>query len=68
MLDTASLPVTPLTEEQYLHIERLAESKSEYHDGHMFAMSGGSLNHSLIATKMCALLDPQMAQGCRTFN
>jgi Uma2 family endonuclease len=68
MLYMARLPVTPLTEEQYLQIERLADSKSEYHDGQMFAMSGGSLNHSLIATRMSALLDPQMPKGCRTFN
>lgn len=68
MLYMASLPLSPLTEEQYLQIERLADGKSEYHDGQMFAMSGGSLNHSLIATEMCALLVPQMPQGCRTFN
>jgi Uma2 family endonuclease len=68
MLYMASLPITPLTEEQYLQIERLAEGKSEFHDGQMFAMAGGSLNHSLIAARMSALLDPQMPQGCRTFN
>ena len=64
----ATLPDAPLTEEQYLEIERLAEFKSEFHDGRMFAMSGGSLNHSLIATRMSALLDRQMPPGCRTCN
>ena len=34
----------------------------------MFAMSGGSLNHSLIASRMLALLDRQMPSGCHTFN
>jgi hypothetical protein len=43
----AGLPTTKLTEEQYLEIERSAEIKSEFHDGQMFAMSGGSLNHAL---------------------
>jgi Uma2 family endonuclease len=64
----ATLPDAPLTEEQYLEIERLAEFKSEFHDGRMFAMSGGSLNHSLIATRMSALLDRQMPPGCHTCN
>ena len=68
MLYMASLPGTPLTDEQYLQIERLAETRSEFHDGQMFAMAGGSLNHSFIAAKMGALLDPQMPPGCRTFN
>jgi Uma2 family endonuclease len=64
----ATLPNSLLTEEQYLEIERLAEFKSEFHDGQMFAMSGGSLNHSLISTRMSALLDRQMSPGCRTCN
>ena len=64
----ASMPVSPLTEEQYLHLEREAETKSEFHDGQMFAMSGGSLNHSLLATRMVALLDRQTPPGCRAFN
>jgi Uma2 family endonuclease len=65
----ASLPVTPqLTEEQYLQIEREAETKSEFHDGQMFAMAGGSPNHSLLANTIGALLHGQMPHGCRTFN
>jgi Uma2 family endonuclease len=64
----ASMPVSPLTEEQYLHLEREAETKSEFHDGQMFAMAGGSPNHSLLANRMGALLDRQMPPGCRTFN
>ena len=68
MGDMASLPATPLTEDQYLEIERLAESKNEFHDGQMFAMAGGSPNHSLLANRVGALLDGQMPPGCRTFN
>ena len=44
MVRMASLLTPRLTEDQYLQIERLAETKSEFHDGQMFAMSGGSLN------------------------
>jgi len=34
----------------------------------MFAMSGGSLNHSLIAGDMIALLRGQKPEGCRVFT
>ena len=64
----ASMPVSPLTEEQYLHLEREAETKSEFHDGQMFAMAGGSPNHSFLASEIGALLRSQMPLGCRTFN
>jgi Uma2 family endonuclease len=64
----ASLPDSPLTEEEYLRIERLAEIKSEFHDGRMFAMSGGSLNHALLGNRIGALLDRQMPPGCHTLN
>src|SRR5260370_29960266 len=62
------LAATPLTEEQYLNLERQALTKSEFHDGQMFAMAGGSLNHSLLASRMGALLDRQAPLGCRIFN
>ena len=39
---------TLLSEEEYLAIERAAEFKSEYYDGHMYAMSGGSASHAQI--------------------
>ena len=38
-----------ISPEEYLRIERAAEYKSEYLDGEMFAMAGGSSTHSLIA-------------------
>ncbi len=59
---------TPLSEEQYLEIERLAETKSEFHDGQMFAMSGGSLNHALLAGNAVTLLNTRLPPGCRVFT
>jgi Uma2 family endonuclease len=44
----ASNPVSKLTEEQYLAIERAAEFRSEFIDGEMFAMSGGTNRHGRI--------------------
>ncbi len=64
----ASLPTSPLTEEQYLAIERLAETKSEFHEGRMFAMSGGTMNHSLLSVSIVALLHRLVPVTCRTFN
>jgi Uma2 family endonuclease len=62
------MPDTPLTEEQYLQIERAAEFKSEFHDGRMFAMSGGTANHALLGARISALLIGQVPRGCRTFS
>ena len=42
----ASNPVTKVTEEQYLAIDRAAEIRSEFVDGEMVAMSGGSMRHA----------------------
>ncbi|HVW07846.1 MAG TPA: Uma2 family endonuclease, partial [Bryobacteraceae bacterium] len=46
----SSQAVPYLTPEQYLEIERAAESRSEYLAGAMYAMSGGSRNHMHIVT------------------
>jgi Uma2 family endonuclease len=64
----ASLPTQPLTEDEYLRLERQAETKSEFHDGQMFAMAGGSPNHSLLASSFGALLYNQVPPVCRVFN
>jgi Uma2 family endonuclease len=64
----ATLPDSPLTEEQYLEIERHADLKSEFHDGRMFAMAGGSPNHAVLSGAVIALLYPQMPPGCRVFS
>jgi Uma2 family endonuclease len=41
-----------LTESEYLALERRAEFKSEFFDGEMFAMAGGTRLHSLISTNL----------------
>ncbi len=42
----ASNPVSKLTEEQYLAIERAADFRSEFLNGEMFAMAGGTQQHN----------------------
>lgn len=49
-------PAVRLTAEDYLRIEREAEWKSEFIDGEMFAMSGGSPRHVLISLNLVAEL------------
>src|SRR5271170_1348901 len=34
--------------EQYLEMERAAEFRSEYYDGRIYAMSGGSWGHAVV--------------------
>ena len=48
----STVPVRILTPEQYLEIERKAEFKSEFYRGEMFAMSGASRQHNLIANNI----------------
>jgi len=43
-----------LREAEYLALERAADFKSEFFDGEMFAMSGGTPMHSLIATNLAS--------------
>jgi Uma2 family endonuclease len=45
-----------LTPEEYLEIERAAEFKSEYYNGRMYAMSGGSYGHWLIIANLAGEL------------
>jgi Uma2 family endonuclease len=60
---------TYLTPEEYLARERLAEVKSEYYDGETFAMSGGSEEHSLIATNVATELNLQLRERpCKVYN
>ena len=58
----------PLTEDEYLRLERQADTKSEFHDGQMFAMAGGTPNHSFLASMMGILLHRFTPSGCRVFN
>ncbi|MBL8234405.1 MAG: Uma2 family endonuclease [Bryobacterales bacterium] len=64
----ASIPVTRLTEEQYLAIERSAETRSEYFAGEMFAMSGGSAKHTMLRTALVYWLYGHLKATCTVFD
>ena len=38
-----------LTITEYIEVERETQTKYEYHDGNIFAMSGGTIEHGLIS-------------------
>ena len=58
-----------ITPEEYLERERAAEFKSEYYNGEIFAMSGGSRNHVLIAGNcQMALRSALKDKGCLVFQ
>lgn len=61
-----SLPQQKLTPQEYLDIERKAETKSEFLDGEMFAMTGGSEPHALIILNIGAELRNRLkGRPCR---
>ncbi|MDQ6695273.1 MAG: Uma2 family endonuclease [Chloroflexota bacterium] len=56
------------TPEQYLELEREAEYKSEYIDGQIYAMSGASEAHNLIAGNIFGELRTQFrGRPCRVY-
>ncbi|HEY0379873.1 MAG TPA: Uma2 family endonuclease [Pyrinomonadaceae bacterium] len=64
----SSLPSYYLSPEEYLAVEREAEYKSEYVDGVMYAMAGGSERHNLIAGNLITELNIRLREAlCRVY-
>lgn len=62
-------PVPRLTPEEYLEGERLAEFKSEYLNGDVYAFAGTSRNHSLIAGNAGRLIGAQfVGRSCEVHS
>lgn len=60
---------THLTPEEYLALERKAETRSEYMDGDMVAMSGASREHNIIVTNIVAGLHAQLkGRPCEAYS
>jgi Uma2 family endonuclease len=57
-----------ISPEEYLEEERKAETKHEYYDGEIVAMSGASLPHNLIVANLVAALHLQLrGTSCRVY-
>ena len=57
--------------EEYLEMEANSLEKLEYHEGEIFAMAGGTLNHSLLSNNVGGSLRQALktkAKPCRTYN
>ncbi|MEI6270191.1 MAG: Uma2 family endonuclease [Methylococcaceae bacterium] len=58
----------PISEDDYLQSELLAETKHEYIDGQVHAMAGASENHNLLSVNMASELKSRLkGTPCRTF-
>lgn len=61
-------PQRTYTSEEYLTLERESETRNEYLNGEIFAMSGASRGHNLIGTNIVgALHTPLKRQGCEQY-
>src|SRR5262249_33709573 len=60
-----------LSPQEYFRIEEGAAWKSEYFDGEMFAMAGGTVVHGLIAANMISALNGALGPNpkrCRSYT
>ena len=56
------------TPEEYLALEEKAEYKSEYHDGEIIPMTGGSFNHNEIITNLWVMKSKLRGKGYRFYS
>lgn len=69
MANIMSTVLKTITATQYLARERKADFKSEYFQGEVFAMAGGSPSHSLIGANVVRATGNQLdGKTCRVFN
>jgi Uma2 family endonuclease len=65
----ASEPHRRVPIEEYLALERRSETKSEYLNGEIFAMTGASRKHNIIAGNVFAELHGQLkGRGCEVYT
>lgn len=66
--DPAPKPYKRVTPRQYLVRERRAEYRSEYFDGDVVAMAGGTPRHARIAQNIASHLYFRLPDGCGVFQ
>ena len=65
----SSDPKTFVTEEEYLAVERRAESRSEFFNGEMFALAGASRRHNMVVTNLVIALGTQLRdRPCNVYS
>ena len=64
----SAIPAPRFTLEEYLARERVAEEKSEFYRGEIFAMAGGSPRHNTICLNIASSLKSKLrGTNCRPF-
>ena len=64
----SAVPKFHLTPQEYLARERQAETKSQYFQGEIFAMTGASRKHNLISVNTVIALGPQLrSRDCEIY-
>jgi Uma2 family endonuclease len=64
-----ALPKRKYTLEEYLELDKHSEERYEYFDGELVSMSGGSIEHSTIATNIAGTLREKLKGGpCRVLS
>lgn len=64
----SSQPVTYLTLEEYLELERRAEHKSEYYDGEIFPMEDVTPSHALVVVNLGREISEKLKEKpCRVY-
>ena len=66
---TASQPIRRSTPAEYYRLEREAEYKSDYYQGEIFAMAGGTIRHSTICNNLGGELRNRLkGTPCRAYE
>lgn len=64
----SAVPTPRYTLQEYVAREEVAEYKSEFYRGQIFAMSGGTVRHNTISINFAAALKTRLrGSGCRAF-
>jgi Uma2 family endonuclease len=53
---------------EYQQLEENTDTRYEYHDGEVFAMAGGTLEHSAITSNVLRLIGNRLSNNCRTYE
>ena len=60
---------TQFSEEEYLYLEERSETRNEFFQGEIFAMAGGSIDHSTISSNaLTSLANCLRGSTCRSYN
>jgi Uma2 family endonuclease len=65
---SAVISTKTYTPEEYIALERAAKFKSEFHDGHIYAMTGASREHNLVSVNIAGELRSQLkSRPCEAY-